>query len=199
MNANPPDLQGDLDKLRQSAVSADPAAREGASARLRGLLEQEFETTFDATQEWAFDPDARLREVVCRSLMNRPEVTDEVRARRLIGRAELFLGDANPAVGTLATRTVLPYLLRLHPAVFPEWTRTWMAATDEAPRRDLAHVLAALVPKYPAEAVEALSELSADPRPVVRGAVVEAVTELARGNPGMRPQLQSRFPEILPG
>ncbi len=187
----------EIDELRRRALSDDPASRRHAADRVRELMEQEFELVFDATQPWALDPDARLREVSCLALQHRPEVTDEVRARRLIGRAELFLGDRSRSVADLATRRVLPYLLEMHPGIVKEWVQTWSENPEEGLRADLSAVFGQLAERFPAEAVEGLSELAVDPRPAVRAAVVESLKGLAARQPKMTPYLRSRFPDLL--
>ncbi len=187
----------DLDRLRSEALSDDPETRARVADRLRALMEERFEEVFDATQEWALDPDERLREVVCRSLRHRSELSEEVRVRRLVSRAELFLGDRSPRVSKVATLDVLPYLLGFQPAVAAGWIKTWTGAPEEPVRADLATVLGAIAERYPTEAVEGLSELAVDPRPKVRSAVEHALDDLARRHPKMRPYLESRFPDFF--
>ena len=186
-----------IGELRRHALSEDPAVRRNVADRLRRLMEADFETVFDATQEWALDPDDRLREVAALACRHTASVTDEVRTRRLIGRLELFLGDRSPRVATIATQDVIPYLLGLHPSIVGGWVRTWTANAEEGIRADLARVLGAVAPRFPTEAVEGLAELAVDPRPRVRDAVVTTLTELMRKNPKMASYLRARFGTLL--
>ncbi len=195
--ASPAPATPELDQLRRQALSDDPTVRTQVADRLRTMMEQDFEAVFDATQEWALDPDDRLREVACRSLRHRVEVTDEVQARRLISRAELLLGDRNPRLARLATTDILPYLLGLHPAVAPGWVRTWTVVPEENVRADVAATLAAITERFPTEAVEGLAELAVDPRPRVHSAVARALEDLTRRLPKMRPYLEARVPDFF--
>lgn len=193
----PPPSPAPMDELRRTALSDDPAVRAEVADRVRARMEAEFETVFDATQEWALDSDARLREVAALACRQESEATDEVRARRLIGRLELFLGDRDRHVADLTTQDVLPFLLGRHPAIVPEWIHRWAPNTDETIRADLARVLGMLALRFPAESVEGLAELSVDPRPRVREAVVAMLHELGNRNPKMRPYLTERFGALL--
>ena len=185
-----------LDELRRSAQSNDPAVRKQTADLVRSRMEEEFETVFDATQAWALDGDDRLREVAALACRHSSQVTDEVRARRLIGRLELFLGDRSPRVATIAATDVLPYLLDLHPSIVPGWVRNWTQNSEEPVRVDLVRVLGAIAERYPTEAVEGLSEISIDPRPRVRSAVLDTLDRLAERNPTMGTYLRARFASL---
>lgn len=185
-----------LDDLRRSALSTDATVRKQTADQVRARMEEDFETVFDATQEWALDGDERLREVAALACRHTPQVTDEVRARRLIGRLELFLGDRSPRVATIAATDVLPHLLELQPSIVPGWVRTWTQNTEEPVRVDLARVLGAIAERYPTEAVEGLSEITIDPRPRVRTAVLDTLDALAERNPTMGSYLRARFASL---
>jgi len=191
--SNPSDLSGQLDQLRRRADSGDLAERLAATDQLRGLLESHFEAAFEGTQSWVLDPSDRLREVACRALMIRDPEADIVQVRRLIGRAELFLGNPSRAVARVASAEVLPYLLGIHPRLMPDWIRTWLANPEELVRADLATVLAGLAPRFPAQAIDSLSALAVDPRPQVRAGFRSAVHAVARDNPKMGGYVRSRF------
>jgi hypothetical protein len=184
-------------ELRQQALSDDPTVRAQTAEAIGRRMEAEFEQVFDATQEWALDADERLREVAALACQQSREVTDEVRARRLIGRLELFLGDRSPRVAEVTTQRVLPHLLGMYPSMVPPWIQRWAPNSDEAIRADLARVLSAIAGRFPTDAVEGLAELSVDPRPRVRTAVVDALEQLEARAPTMRPYLHARFSSLL--
>ncbi|HYK93277.1 MAG TPA: hypothetical protein VEY07_04450 [Thermoplasmata archaeon] len=188
---------GTIEEIRGVALSDDAAVRRATAERLARLMEGDFETVFDATQEWALDPDDRLREVAALACRQSEATVDEVRARRLAGRLELFLGDRSDRVARLAGVDVLPYVLGLYPSIVSGWVRTWTPNTEEGVRADLARVLGAIAPKFPTEAIEGLAELAVDPRPRVRTAVVATLEDLSAKFPKMAPYLRERFAELL--
>ena len=189
-----PEPREGLDELRRAACTDDRAARRAAADQLGTLLQGDFDDVFDATQPWVLDPDERLREVACRALAGCSEQADEVRTRRMIGRAELFLPSKSPTIAAIASREVLPNLLARHPAIIPEWTRRWIEDPDERVRIGLATVFGALAPRFPGDAVPALAELGADPRPRVHEAVGRAITGILDELPTMESYLRTQFP-----
>jgi hypothetical protein len=186
-----------LENLRRSAASDNAESRRAAADLLRELLERDFDNVFEATHSWVLDPDRRLREVACRALRPEKALHDDVRVRRLVGRAEMFLGDQDRTVASVTSREVLPYLLGLEPGMLRDWIEEWTANSDERIRADLAAALGAIAPRFPSRAIDGLARLASDPRPAVRGAVSEALRSMVAQQPGMESSLRTRFPGRL--
>ncbi len=190
----PPTGADRLETLKIEASSPDPQVRAQVIAQVRTLLQEDFDVTFDATQNWVLDRDELRREVALRALTVRGEDVDDVRTRRLIGRAELFIGGSSRPLARLACREIIPYLLGLHPRLVAEWVRDWLSNSDEQVRCDVALVLAALAGRFPTEAVDSLASIAVDPRPNVRAGFTTALRDLIARHPAMAEYVRARFP-----
>lgn len=186
-----PDVLG---RLRTQAISADAEERSAATKELETLLEQDFDAVFDGTQDWALDADERLREVVVRACLPMTPVIEDFTARRLLSRVELFLADPSESVVSACAGEVIPSLIGANPSVGIPWLKEWTHNTDEPVRASVALSLAGIAGRFPADAIEGLSELNTDPRPVVKEAVAQSVALIKEQQPPLRPVLASRFP-----
>lgn len=158
------------------------------------MLEEDFDAVFDGTQEWALDPDERLREVVVRACLPASPTIEDFAARRLLSRVELFLSDPSELVVSACAGEVIPSLVGANPTVGIPWIKEWTHNTDEPVRASVALALAGLAGRFPADAIEGLTELSTDPRPVVRNAVAQSVALIKERQPPLRHALDTRFP-----
>gem|GEM_PF-3336167 len=186
-----------LEQLRRLASSDSESSRRAASDRLTQLLLHDFDTVLDATQEWALDEDPRIREVTLRACLQPPELTDDARVRHLLGRVERFIGDVDPTITELWTRSVVPHLLKVRPEVVLPWLRDWTKNPEEPVRAGVALTLGAISEKYPTDAVEGLAIIAVDPRPSVREAVLTSIEEMRARYPGMSGYLDARFGPLL--
>ncbi|HTT34523.1 MAG TPA: HEAT repeat domain-containing protein [Thermoplasmata archaeon] len=193
-NASLPEVLG---QIRRLAASDDESARTAATTRLTQLLEEEFDAVLDATQEWALDPDRRIREVTLRACEQPAATTDEARVRHLLGRVERFIGDPDPAIDDRWSRVTVPHLLAIRPEVVLPWLREWTKNPETRARAGVARALGAIGGRYPTEAVEGIAELGSDPRAPVREAVVGALEEIREQYPQMGPYLDGRFGLLL--
>ena len=183
-----------LERLRHQATSPDPNERAAATKGLETILEEDFDAVFDGTQEWALDSDERLREVVVRACSPTSPTIEDFAARRLFSRVELFLADPSALVIDACAGEVVPALIGANPTVGIPWLKEWTHNTDEPVRASIALSLAGIAGRFPADAIEGLSELHTDPRPVVRRAVAQSVAMIKERNPPLRHALESRFP-----
>ncbi|MCI4336194.1 MAG: hypothetical protein L3K17_03230 [Thermoplasmata archaeon] len=186
-------LAATLARLRVQATSPAEDQRLAAVVSLQALLDHDFDAVFDGTQEWVLDQDEHLREVACRAcLPTRPELED-FQARRLLGRLELFIGDQSPTVNAACAGEAIPALIGANPTVGVPWIKEWTHNNDVPVRATMAMALAGLAGRFPADAIEGLSELHTDPRPVVRQAVADSVALIQERQPALRHALETRF------
>jgi hypothetical protein len=186
-----------VQRLRDAAASDDARVRAAVAAEVRKMLERDFEMAFDATHPMVLDPDERVREVACLSCAVELDRSEEVHLRRMFSRVEEFLTDRSRLVTTCWTDNVVPTMILRYPSIAIPWILDLAGNEEELVRAGVARSLSKIADKYPMEAVDGLTEISIDPRPAVRAALLASLTDLMRRNPAMTGFIESRFGPLL--